>query len=1018
MSLTSLPRLVALLFVLLSALVASGAVRCPPVFGSGMVLQRDLPVPVWGTAAPGERVVVEFADQQAVATADAQGRWAVRLTPLAASSAPRTLVVRGTNELRFEDVLVGEVWLCSGQSNMEKPLGVRSGQHPTDNAEAEIRAANHPQIRLFQVPRNGRPAKDDLTLQWHVCRPDTIDRLSFSAAAYFFGRELQQTLGVPIGLLHTSYGGTRIEPWTLPEAYAPLPGASVLAEAAAGNRRIDGSDIGGLYRTMVDPLAPYAVRGFLWYQGESNLVAGDIAAYPLKMRALIEGWRTAWQRADAPFYFVQLAPYLYSARNQPRPLTASALPLFWEAQARVLADRQTGLAVITDTVADLRDIHPTNKRDVGLRLARLALARTYGRSDVVDSGPIKQAVTFDDSLARVAFTHATGLRSRDGQALTGFELAGADQAFHPASAQLVGESVELRSPEVSKPVAVRFAWHERANPNLVNAAGLPARSFRTDDWPVALFRDAAPADAPAMRLPDVALPVIPATTVRLVDFGAVPDGRTLNTAAFTAAIAALVERGGGRLIVPAGEWLTGPIVLRSKVELHLEKDAFIRFSADRELYPLVESDYEGRPEWRCQSPLSGVNLEDVAITGEGIIDGAGEAWRPVKKSKQTPEQWAALIARGGVLNARGDIWYPSEGSRQGNEQTTPRLTRDPATRAAIKDALRPVLLSLRNCKRVLLQGVTFRNSPSWCIHPLFSEDLTVRGITVLNPWWAQNGDGIDLDSCRSVLVENSTFDVGDDAICLKSGRDAEGRARRRPTENVTIRGCTVRHGHGGFVIGSEMSSGVRNVRVSDCTFIGTDLGLRFKSTRGRGGVVQDILVERVRMEKIARDAITFDLFYGGKAPTETTPDEDSAPTGERIPPVSETTPAFRNIVLRGITVVGAQRAALLQGLPEMPLDTLRLEDSSFTTEQGFVLHDVDLVTFENVSLQMTRGPALDLRGVRHLHVQEFRSPTLDGPTVRLAGARSAEITLPWSVPESAISRSADAPLDAVLRPAK
>jgi hypothetical protein len=294
------------------------------------------------------------------------------------------------------------------------------------------------------------------------------------------------------------------------------------------------------------------------------------------------------------------------------------------------------------------------------------------------------------------------------------------------------------------------------------------------------------------------------------------------------------------------------------------------------------------------------------------------------------------------------------------------------------------------------------------------EDVTVRGITVRNPWFAQNGDGLDIDSCKNVLVENSTFDVGDDAICLKSGRDAEGRARRKPTENVTIRGCTVRHGHGGFVIGSEMSGGVRNVRVSDCTFIGTDVGLRFKSTRGRGGVVQDILVERVHMENIARDAITFDLYYGGKAPTEA--GDGRQPSAGVVPPVSELTPAFRNIVLRGITCDGAGRAALLQGLPEMPLENIRLEDSRFIAKSGLVLSDVDLITLENVQVTAQSVPVVDLHGVRQFLVRDFATPGATPPTVKISGARSSGIFLPISLPESAVTRAGEVPADAVRRP--
>ncbi len=467
-------------------------VKCPPVFGSHMVLQRDQPVPVWGTAAAGEKITVEFGEARTNATTGKDGTWQVKLPPLAASAEPRTLVVSGTNEIRFDDVLVGEVWLCSGQSNMEKPLGERKGQRPTDNAAEEIRNADHPRIRVFQMPRNGRPQKDDLSMQWHPCGPEVVNRLSFSAAAYFFGREVQAKLGVPVGLIHTSVGGTRIELWTPPSAYQGIAGLEEVAKAAAGDRKLGDVRIGGLYDPMVKPLAPFGLRGFLWYQGESNLMADDGLIYTEKMRALITGWRTVWNLPEAPFHFVQLAPHTYSARKLPNPFSVEALPLFWEAQTKALEIPHTGMAVITDTVTQLGDIHPTNKKDVGERLAHIALSRTYGMKDVVDSGPVFKEMRIQGNRIALKFDHADGLRERDREDLREFSIAGDDRVFHPAEAKIRSGIVWVSSDKVRKPVAVRLGWNERANPNLVNAAGLPARSFRTDDWPVNTHRPADP----------------------------------------------------------------------------------------------------------------------------------------------------------------------------------------------------------------------------------------------------------------------------------------------------------------------------------------------------------------------------------------------------------------------------------------------------------------------------------------------------------------------------------------------
>lgn len=451
-----------------------------------MVLQRERPVLIWGTAKPRERVTVEFAGQQRTTTAADDGRWCVRLAPMPANGEGRTLTIRGVNPLTFADVLVGEVWFCSGQSNMEKPLGPRPGQQPTDNFEAEIRAADHPRIRLFQMPRHGRPQEGVDGLRWLPCTPETIVRTQFSAVAYFFGRELQAELDVPIGLIHASYGGTMIEAWTPRQAFAGNPALRPLLD-----RRyfawVDGVQATELFASMVAPLAPYTLRGFLWYQGESNHLAGDTAIYATKLRALIASWRDIWKDRRAPFYFAQIAPFAYSkmdpARNPPGP---GALPFFWEAQAHVADDvPHTGMIVLTDLAGDATDLHPTNKRDVGLRFARLALHDTYGRRDVVARGPEFARQRVRDGAIELTFRHAAeGLRSRDGAPLTDFTVAGADRKFASAEATIIGpDRVLVRSNAVARPIAVRFAWHEAATPNLVNSAGLPAVPFRTDKWP-------------------------------------------------------------------------------------------------------------------------------------------------------------------------------------------------------------------------------------------------------------------------------------------------------------------------------------------------------------------------------------------------------------------------------------------------------------------------------------------------------------------------------------------------------
>ncbi|PTX99084.1 sialate O-acetylesterase [Opitutus sp. ER46] len=486
-----------LLFTYLAVAVRA-EVRCAAVFGDHMVLQRDRPVAIWGEAAPAEAVTVEFAGQTRATTADAGGHWRVQLPAMPASAEPRTLTLRGTNTMTLTDVLVGEVWLCSGQSNMEKQLGPRGGQKPTDNYEAEIGAADHPLLRLYQMPKHGRPQKKVLGFTWVVCTPESVVRTEFSAAGYYFGRELVRELGVPVGVINASYGGTQIETW-LPEGAFARSDALRELRHVTYKTWVKGLQATELFQSMITPLVPYTLRGFLWYQGESNLMQSEGAIYTEKMRALVETWREAWGQPEAPWYYVQLAPFTYSQWTSfPRHQTPEALPVFWEAQRAALSVPHTGMVVTTDLVADVRDIHPTNKRDVGLRLAGLALAETYGRERLARSPQFRALERRADGRLEVRFADAgTGLRTRDGRPVSDFLVAGSDQRFVPAMAEIEGDRVIVSCPEIKDPVAVRFAWRETATPNLVNSAGLPAMPFRTDTWPVVSDAPKPPAEPKA-----------------------------------------------------------------------------------------------------------------------------------------------------------------------------------------------------------------------------------------------------------------------------------------------------------------------------------------------------------------------------------------------------------------------------------------------------------------------------------------------------------------------------------------
>ena len=488
-------RLCALLIV--TTLAVFAAPNAAPLFTDHMVLQRDLPVPVWGTAEPGETITVSFADQTLTTTADETGHWRVTLAPLATSNTGRDLLIASTTNpksdfenQKFQDVLVGEVWFCSGQSNMEKPVGPRKGQKPTENHELVIATAHEPRLRLFQVPRSDQAQDHPAKLRWLPSTPDALRDSQFSAAAYTFGRDLVGALGdVPVGLIHSSFGGTRIEAWMPAEAFDADPSITT-ARDLTYQAWVKGVQPTELYASQVFPYAGYALRGFLWYQGETNLMAGDVARYPAKLRALITAWRAAWELPEAPFYLALLAPFDYSRWDRfEAKLTPEALPAFWEAQQAVTTLRHVDFITTTDLVANPHDIHPINKRDVGHRFALLALHHNYGFGELTARGPTYAGHTkADDGSITLSFTHAEGLHRRDGQAASGFMLAGADHVFHPVEAQTEDGRVTLRHAEVPNPIAIRYQWHETANPNLYNAAGLPALPFRTDDWPIITTR--------------------------------------------------------------------------------------------------------------------------------------------------------------------------------------------------------------------------------------------------------------------------------------------------------------------------------------------------------------------------------------------------------------------------------------------------------------------------------------------------------------------------------------------------
>lgn len=484
-------RLVPILALFVLAVPSAAArprapLRLHALFSDGAVLQAGMMVPIWGTAEPGEEVAVEFEGQKKTVAADGEGRWRVRLDLLSPGGPYELMVSAGGRSVVVRNILVGEVWLASGQSNMEWP--VRSSA----DAEEEIRRARHPKIRLFTVPRRASDAPErDVAGTWKECSPESV--AGFSAVAYFFGRELHEALGVPVGLIHASWGGTPAEVWTRRQVFDEVPELRgcveedarrrAAHEKAAEKARAEGKPaprpplpLASLYNGMIAPLVPYGIRGVIWYQGESN--ASRAGLYRALFPALIRNWRKDWGQGDFPFLFVQLANFM---ARKPDP-SESAWAELREAQLRTLAEvPRTAMAVAID-LGEEKDIHPRNKQDVGKRLARAALGTVYDR-DIVFSGPLYDGMKVEGDRIRISFKHVGGGLVARGGKLLGFAVAGEDRKFAWAEAEIDGETVVVRHPSGAKPVAVRYAWADNPEATLYNKEGLPASPFRTDDWP-------------------------------------------------------------------------------------------------------------------------------------------------------------------------------------------------------------------------------------------------------------------------------------------------------------------------------------------------------------------------------------------------------------------------------------------------------------------------------------------------------------------------------------------------------
>lgn len=460
----------------------------PKILGNGMVLQQGQLVPVWGTGNAGEEITVSFGKQIKKTQADNNGNWKLMLDILKASEEPKKLLVKSREEtIELDDILVGEVWLCSGQSNMEYSMRKNSKVEVPGGENnwpvKELETAHNKSIRIFLVDRK-KMSPDKTHAGWDVAENDALR--AFSATGYFFAKKMYQKLHVPIGVISAAIPGSRLEPWMPREAFTALPFFQTQTDST---HKIDGEP-GKFYSSMIGPLAPFAIKGFLWYQGESNCFLNERLQYTYKMAALINQWRKIWNNNTLPFYYVQIAPFAYSTSGGEKKYTKQSLPEFWEAQELALQITHTAMIATADLNFNMDNLHPHFKWEIGRRLALCALANNYGKKEILPMGPLFEKMEMQGNKAIISFRFAgKQLMNNSGQPLTDFFVAGADGKYFEADAVIKADKVELSSEKVNNPVTVRYGWDESFHPNLYNAQGLPAMPFRTDNPLINQFKD-------------------------------------------------------------------------------------------------------------------------------------------------------------------------------------------------------------------------------------------------------------------------------------------------------------------------------------------------------------------------------------------------------------------------------------------------------------------------------------------------------------------------------------------------
>jgi polygalacturonase len=505
--------------------------------------------------------------------------------------------------------------------------------------------------------------------------------------------------------------------------------------------------------------------------------------------------------------------------------------------------------------------------------------------------------------------------------------------------------------------------------SILNTQALLAqnRPVHTMDWYVS--------NAP-FKMPALTEPVIPAKTFNITDYGAIGDGQTLNTAAIEKTIAACVSAGGGTVLIPAGLWLTGPIELKSNINLHADRGALVLFSTDHNLYPMLDGG-------KVMSPIMGSKLTNVAITGEGVFDGGGDTWRPLKKTKAAPTLWNDLVKSGGAVSKDGSMYWPSQAGMDGEDYLKKLKKNKNATAAdylPARDFLRPVMVSIQNIKNVMIDGPTFKNSPQFVLNPKFCTNMIIRNVTINNEYYAQNGDGIDLSACKNAIVYHCTVNAGDDGICMKSSGNKDPNTAG--LENVVIADNIVYHAHGGFVIGSNTDGGMNNVYVTNCDFVNTDIGIRVKSNRGRGGLVKNIFIDHIYMHDILNEAILLSTYY-----------EDSAADHTANLPADDLTPRFQDFHISDIYCNSAKIAISIIGLPEMPVSRIYFNNMVISAKQAAKFTEADQIELKNVKIISPDQNVYTLDNSRNINITNGSFAGGANTLINANGAKTQNVTV-------------------------